>query len=382
MNKVCGFVLAALLCVGSWGAEIVLTVPVETSDLRVKGTIDTQKSWIRIIQGAKSTLDIEQFYISDQKGGKLEPVLDAIRDAAKRKVQVRLIGDSKFFKTYPESYAALADVENIEARIIDFGKVGGGVQHAKFLIADNKDFYLGSANFDWRALEHIHELGIQVSDVDLATSLGAVFDADWAEAKTIGKTKLPPSTKRKVTKTQSGDLTLVASPKGHLPSGIGDTLTAILGLLAEADSSKDTVDIQVMEHTTKPFSGGPAWNELDSAIRAAAKKGARVRLVVESKSAAKAKKVLSSLAKLSGIEVKQVSIPEASSGPIEFARLVHSKYLIVNGKKAWLGTDNWSKGYFYDSRGVGVVIDSSVLVSKMAEVFDRLWESPYATLIR
>ena len=45
--------------------------------------------------------------------------------------------------------------------MIDIGTVAGGVQHAKFFIVDGEEVFLGSQNFDWRALKHIHELGVR-----------------------------------------------------------------------------------------------------------------------------------------------------------------------------------------------------------------------------
>lgn len=45
----------------------------------------------------------------------------------------------------------------------------GGVQHAK---------YFGSQNFDWRAIEHIQELGLRVRVPEVVQALGALFEYD------------------------------------------------------------------------------------------------------------------------------------------------------------------------------------------------------------
>lgn len=375
---------AFFFTVCGFAAEVVLTTPVET-DLLVPQVEDTQKSWIKMISAARETLDIEQFYIADEKGESLEPVLAAIRKAAEKGVKVRVLGDNKFFKTYPATIKELGNLANIEARTIDYG---AGVQHAKFFIVDGKSFYIGSANFDWRALKHIHELGLRVDDVDLATSLGAVFDTDWAKGVTVGSTTLPSRAARKVVNSgKSGDLHLVGSPESELPEGLDFSLPQIIALLQQAKTAKDTVDIQTMEYSTKAFGSktyaksGP-WNDLDDELRAAAGRGAKVRLLVENKSAQKATKELKALAKVKNIEVRTVEIPEAKQGHIDYARLIHSKYLVVNGSKAWVGTDNWSRNYFTQSRGVGLITDSASTVSTLSAVYQKLWESPYATKVK
>src|SRR5581483_2394155 len=71
-------------------AQVVLTVPVETV-LDVPDVPDTRTVWIDMLRSARSRVDIEQFYVSEQPGSALTPVLDALREAAARGVLVRLL---------------------------------------------------------------------------------------------------------------------------------------------------------------------------------------------------------------------------------------------------------------------------------------------------
>ena len=59
----------------------------------------------------------------------------------------------------------------VAARLLDAGAAWGGVLHAKGMIVDGRTFFLGSQNWDWRALEHIHELGVRVRHPDLARGM-------------------------------------------------------------------------------------------------------------------------------------------------------------------------------------------------------------------
>ena len=71
-------------------------------------------------------------------------------------------------------------------------------------------------------------------------------------------------------------------------------------------------------------------------------------------------------------------IPPASERFIPFARVSHAKYLVVDGRRLWLGTSNWGRDYFYDSRNVGVVVDDARLAGRLDRYFARAWSSRYA----
>ncbi|MBI3555413.1 MAG: phospholipase, partial [Deltaproteobacteria bacterium] len=126
--------------------EVVESFPLET-DLGVPGVRQTQEVWLEMFRAAQTQVDIEQFYVSDQAGEALAPVLASIKDAAARGVRVRLLVDSKFFKTYPDSVNELGKLPNVQTRTIDFSETNG-VQHAKFFTIDGQQSFVGSQNFD------------------------------------------------------------------------------------------------------------------------------------------------------------------------------------------------------------------------------------------
>lgn len=363
-------------CLAATPVEVVLTVPVET-DLAVSGTRDSQVVWLEMIQAATSTLDLEQFYITDEAGEALEPVLAAIRDAAERGVKVRLIADSKFYKTYPDSVKQVGAYANAEARTIDFSKYGGGIQHAKYFIVDGKDTFIGSQNFDWRALAHIHELGLRVSHGSIAAELGRVFEKDWAESVTVSQGEVTRvHTPATAATMPSDDIQILASPVAANPKGIAFSGDEILRLMTNAQS---TIRIQVMDYSTKTYSGKPPWLELQNAIIAAAKRGVLVKMLVNLDHAKKSKADFAALAKIANVEVRGVKIPEHSSGAIPYARLIHSKYLVADESASWVGTENWSEGYFMSSRNVGFLIQSTKTSETLIRVFEKLWKSRYCS---
>lgn len=360
----------------STAPEIVVTAPVETSlaepDLR-----DTQTAWIEMFREARTSIDIEHFYISHQPGEALEPVLAALREAAGRGVRVRIVVDRRFHETYPETVRELDALANIEARVVDYGP-RNGVQHAKFFVVDGRASFLGSANLDWRAMRHIHEVGLRIDDLGIARGLGRVFARDWESAAPESPSGDRVDAPAMPTMSPSrDDLTLLASPPATTPAGVGDSLTAILGAI---DGARATLSVQVYEYALRGH--GPdqtPWTTLDATLRRAAGRGVRVRLLVDATALRRGEVELRALAGVERVEVRAVTIPPWSGGEIPFARLVHSKYMVVDGALAWVGTENWDPGYFQNTRNVGVMARSESVSARLGAIFDRVWASPYAT---
>jgi len=236
--------------------------------------------------------------------------------------------------------------------------------------------FVGSHNFDWRALSHIHEIGVRVNDIKVASDLKAIFEKDWNSGRPVGglqNVEVIKDLKDAVTATETAapgvEATVVAAPLAANPHGIMYSGTAIVDLMSTAGK---TLHIQVMEYSTKD-----SWNLLDSAIRAAAGRGVKVRLLIDVAKLKNARKELEALAAQPGITVRTAKIPPWSGGVIDYARLIHSKYLVVDGAAAWVGTENWSKDYFTRSRDVGIVIRAKDAAVRLDGVFERIWQSKY-----
>ncbi|MBC7691047.1 MAG: hypothetical protein H7222_04710 [Methylotenera sp.] len=366
--------------------EVVQSVPVETT-LAVPGIRQTQTVWLEMIASARNTLDIEEFYIDNQPGQALDPVITAVQAAASRGVKVRLLVDLKFYKTYPKTPDLLSQTPNIEVKTIDFSS---GVQHAKYFVVDQSNAYLGSANFDWLALSHIHEIGLHLLDGEVAKNLESVFAKDWVSGVDVrGRNSrttavipepalagVPAPEVDATAAAQPTGLKFLASPPALNPTGIAPTLPALVQLL---DSARKSLRIQVYQYSTRPAKGGGKWLELDSAIRRAASRGVHVQLMVDAVALKVSSLELKALSSLKNVEVRSVVVPEWSGGHLAFARLIHSKYLTVDGSSSWVGTENWSEGYFTVSRNVGVILQSTEVSHQLDQIFDQVWNSGYSS---
>ena len=384
MKKILLGLLLAGLALPLRAAELQLaeSVPEET----VYGSTYTarpQAVWLEMIGTSSKTLDIEQFYIADQSGEAMEPVLAAVKEAVKRGVKVRLIVDSVMMKETEKALPALKEA-GVDARIINFKKAGGGVQHSKFFIVDGKELYVGSQNFDWRSLTQIHELGLRIKSPRAAADFSRVFEADWAIAggadpiKTFAKKVEAQVTAAKPEKATlaGGEVTysLAFSPKGAIPAGLDTEITELISLIA---SAKKTVRGQVMTYSLEEH-GSKRWAELDSAFRKAAARGVKVDLVfADWAMGGKADRDIKALSKTDNITVKISALPLHSKGLIPFARVEHLKYLVVDGETSFVTTSNWGPGYFLTSRGAAIIIKGAPAAAVLEDIFYRTWTGPY-----
>ena len=101
-------------------------------------------------------------------------------ERAKEGVRVRLLVEQSFMRDTGPSIERLRGVPNLEIEILPTGALTGGVLHAKYMIVDGGDVFVGSQNWDWRALEEIHEVGAEVTDTRFGRSFTAAFKEIWA----------------------------------------------------------------------------------------------------------------------------------------------------------------------------------------------------------
>lgn len=361
--------------------------------------------WPQVLAGAGRSISVASFYFSRQGDGQdasapagvadhLAPLIDLLPEAGGREVDVRVLGDRKFLKTYPEALGWLDAQEGVAARTIDAGACWGGVMHAKYFVVDDRILYLGSQNWDWRALGQIHELGALVDHPRLAAQLQAVFDLDWdlagREAPPASGGDQPgnptPATlwrdlQPAVLACADGSLVeavLAASPARALPPGVPWDLPLLVEMI---DSAQQTVRLQLLSYGVTDREDR-FFDDLDSALRRAAVRKVQVQVILANWSKSRhSAPWIKSLAAVPGVEIKFSNIPEHSLGFIPFARVEHAKYLTVDGRAAWVGTSNWSRDYFHDSRNISLLLHGEGAARQLDAFFAGSWDGPYTEVV-
>ncbi|MFO1010952.1 MAG: phospholipase D-like domain-containing protein [Planctomycetota bacterium] len=358
--------------------ELVETAPIETT-LDHADIPNAADVWLEMIGGAKRSIDLAEFYVSDEAPSKLTPVVEALVAAAARGVKVRFVIEEKFYATYPELPDRFAKLANVELRRY---KADKGILHAKYFVVDGRDAFFGSQNFDWRSLEHIQELGVRVREPRLAAEYERAFLLTWrAAGGTVAESELQPRGAFPVALELGGanvQADALSSPPEASGTGEGWELPRLVKLLDDARSS---VRVQLLTYkmTTRDKS---YWPELENALRRAAARGVKVQLLLADWCKRKGTiEALQALEPLENVEVKLVTIPQWSGGFVPFARVVHAKYLVVDGAKAWVGTSNWERDYFYESRNVGLIVEGGPFAARLERFFADGWGSSYAVAV-
>ena len=358
---------------------LVESVPVETS----LGNPDTYRAaafWQSRVAAARRDLCFEEFYLSNWPGEPLQPILDEIGKAAARGVKVRILLDQGMHRTYPQPADSLGKIPNIEVRIIDFGSIGGGVQHSKYFTVDGEAVFLGSQNMDWRALAHIHEMGVWIADSSVTRFYQDLFDLDWKMAAGMGN-KIQNLSFAVNAARRYPDYKILQSP--------GDTVTLetsysppSFGLdITRGDLDRIVHKIEIARHeivmqslTYSPKGHGEFDDRIDIALRRAAARGVKVKMLISDWNQGHPEiDYLKSLACIPNIEARLGTVPEWSGGYIPFARVEHCKYMVVDTMVTWIGTANWEPNYFYKSRNVAVTLTNRNLAKQARASFETSW---------
>lgn len=384
------FARPAVAAAPSAPVEVAETKPVETAlgNPALPAALDM---WLEMIAGAQSTLDLEQFYLAHWPEEPLAPVLDAIGAAAERGVRVRLLLDRGMAATYPSPADSLGRIPGIKVRLIDFRDLAGGAQHAKLILADGRDTFIGSPNLDWRALKHIHELGVRVRDPRVAAAFGGVFDLDWAAADTLA----PPAARAAaIDSAKARARAAAALAPFALVQSPGDTVRIVPGwsplaaipdtthwdrtrIATLIDGARHDVAIELLTYGIA--ARGASDSTIDGALRRAAARGVRVRLLVSDwQAGGTGMAATQNLALVPNIDVKMITIPEWSGGYIPFARVQHCKFMAVDGEAVWIGTANWDPSYWFASRNLSLTLWNRPLTAAVMATFERSWNDPGA----
>ncbi len=372
--------LALLGCAPQHRLSLYETAPVETT-LDHADLPEAAQVWLDVVTGAERSLDLAFFYASDAPGSRLQPVVLALEAAASRGVVVRFLADRKFHDIYPQVLDRLDSRDGITVRLLDLDSRTGGVLHAKYIVVDDRKVLLGSHNFDWRSLEHVQELGVEIEHPGVVDVFEHIFTADWILAgggEVITPRDEPDTPFEVVFEGERCTVQPVASPQGLLPDEGTWDLPALVGLI---DGAQRRVRVQLLSYTTKQWGGG-AFVTLDQALRRAAARGVQVELLLSHWSTRRSQiGTLQELQRVANFSIKLATIPEHSSGFIPYARVTHSKFMTVDGQAAWVGTGNWGGDYFNKSRNLGLIVHGDAFARRLDGVFEDLWESPYTELV-
>lgn len=133
-----------------------------------------EQQLIQVISGAKTNLDIAIYSITKKE------IVDAVIDAKKRGVAVRLISDkTESGGKYQKEQLARLKSAGIPIKI----NTHKGLMHLKVTIADNNIITTGSYNYTDGATKDNDEVLVVLHDTQAVTDFKAQFERMWNDTK-------------------------------------------------------------------------------------------------------------------------------------------------------------------------------------------------------
>lgn len=361
--------------------------------------IATHVAWLDMFERAQHSIDIAAFYFSLTDGVHLPggaygiDVYNGLVAAAKRGVSIRVVANIPT-PVYPQvDVFSLMAAGVIDAVFINFTELDPaltGILHTKFILADQTDFYVGSANMDWRSLSQVKELGLYFRNcAPAAVDINKVFSVYWLAASTRAlPASWPPALSAQYNQAQP-DVVLMSGVNTSLYFSMSPPFlrpprwTPDEDAITHAIKSASTiVRFSVMDYLPGVMYDPPIeyWDTIDKAIRTVQfNTTVKFQILIGywTYSFPQQWSYLSSLNQLENVEVRYFIVPPVEP-PIPYTRVNHAKWMITDNI-FYVTTSNWVGDYFVNTAGVGTSIwNNAKLLANATAVFDRDWSSSYS----
>jgi cardiolipin synthase len=134
---------------------------------------------LSVITYAQKSIDITMAYFVPD-----DALEDALRDAAKRGVKVRMIlpSYSDFSGVF---YAGRAHYDELLESGVEIFELESAFLHSKSIVVDGIWSSIGSTNFDWRSFVHNDEISVCVIDQGFARQMNQAFSTDLADSHQV-----------------------------------------------------------------------------------------------------------------------------------------------------------------------------------------------------
>ncbi|MDI6819969.1 MAG: phosphatidylserine/phosphatidylglycerophosphate/cardiolipin synthase family protein [Candidatus Hodarchaeaceae archaeon] len=317
--------------------EVTETAPPELNDPKIDDIADT---WLKLIREAKYTIDIEAYYLNPPQGP-LGDVYSALKDAADRGVEIRILVDGRNYAR--DIVKELDQHEGITA--LPFPRQ----THAKYMIVDGKVVSVGSTNWSYYALTFNREVNLTLYGEEMAGTYTYIFESGWVAA----------GGEPRGSEYWGADWVIPVANGPEVPVEVTRTLDAFAALI---DRAEKNVYIYMYIYNGMP-------PKLREALVSALDRGVRVEVMVD-KESLKWEYALKELAGREGVGVTVIRHPYSA----------HPKVIVVDNEWAYVGSANIDIRYITDGgRDVGVMVRSPEVVGDLMKIFQRDWGSVYSS---
>jgi cardiolipin synthase len=289
------------------------------------------------IDGAQKSVWVEMYLLTDRK------IISALEEASHRGVDTRVM-----LETHPYGSGSVAPTETMN-RLSAAGvqtkatSPSFSLTHEKGMVIDGKTAYIMTSNFTLAALgvsksTKNREYGVIDSNPQDVQGVIDIFNADWNR-----------------TSVQLSDPNLVVSPINSRQDFEALISSAHKSLQIEAEEMQDS--------------------DIEQALVSAEKQGVQVQVILPysgSSSTDSSGSNSGNSAGISTIEQGNVQVKE------DHQLYMHAKIIIVDGQKAFVGSENISRASLDSNRELGIIVSDQNALNTLQQTFQQDWSASQA----
>jgi cardiolipin synthase A/B len=273
------------------------------------------RPFLAAVQSARSSADVVMYELSD-------PAFErALASAQKRGVNVRVLLNGGYYGAGSPANDAAYGYLRANGVSVRWSPSRFALTHQKTLVVDDKTAYIMTLNLVDEDYSTSRDFAVADTNNQDVAAIQATFTADWNDQAI----------------TPAAGVDLVWSP-GALASQL-----SLIG------SARQTLDIynEEMDDTA-----------VTSALEAAARRGVDVEVVMTASSTWDS--AFTELIR-AGAHVRTYA-PDASL-------YIHAKMILVDGRRAFLGSQNFSAGSLDDNRELGIIVSAGPVIRSLKGTF-------------
>ena len=301
-----------------------------------------------------------------------EDVAAALLRASRRGVAVRVLLEGAPVGGVPEDEAQLLAALP-DARVLRSAPgfpARYRTVHAKVVVVDRERVLVATENLHASSYPPLagtpgtRGYGVVLHNATLARVFAEVFEQDAAEWPDAQPSPAAPSREPRVTIGMAEGKVLLAHGAWNVTPILSPD--APFALLDAMNGTTRSLDVAMLF-------AEPAWRDgpnpfLDATL-AAARRNVTVRVLLdgaaEGERNRKAADLLNAVAAREGLPlVARVDAPE---------RLLHAKMLVMDGRRAYVGSMNWGRAAALENREAGLVLDAPEVAAFFEEAFEKDW---------
>lgn len=273
---------------------------------------------LALLRQAEYSIDVAIYLLSSRE------ILDELTAAQQRGVRVRVLLEQNPVGGGESNHSAqrFLTAAGVAVRWSD---PSFRFTHAKMILIDGVQAIIMTLNLTASSFRSNRDFAVVVEDPSVVAVLGELFASDWSR---------------------------VPSPDVALPL-IVSPLNARRELQSLIDSSRQSLEVYVLSLED---------DAMAAALGAAAERGVRVRLITNPPSGDDGYADERALVRASGGHVGFLNTPN-----------VHAKIVIVDGRRAFVGSQNFTATSLDQNREVGILVDDAAVLERLQQTFEADW---------